>query len=239
VTKYRPHRGSLDKAMAEVVEVADFPALVAHMRKTAPDWYPPEELPTVENTTVEPYGDSRTRWDSRIGWNTHVVKVNGSVWGFTDGPLERRTTGTVSQRGLIRAKNYILHEINTIEEEGINRNKPLEKDATWYGIDRMCAIRDMAAQIVDGKEPNISEVYGGPPEDFDDENSAYAVSSYRLQMKYTRTPERGLIEDALIQANGILVTIKAEYQAAGRSREAARIGSKIALIQAALQELEQ
>jgi hypothetical protein len=77
---------------------------------------------------------------------------------------------TINQRALIRAKNYILHEINTIEEEGIDRRKSLDAPAIWYGIDRMCAIRDMAAQIVDGKEPNIRDVYDGPPEDFDDEN---------------------------------------------------------------------
>jgi hypothetical protein len=82
---------------------------------------------------------------------------------------------TVSQRGLIRAKNYILHEINTIEEEGIDRRAPQDAPALWYGIDRMHAIRDMAAQIVEGKEPNISEVYDGPPEDFDDENSTYSL----------------------------------------------------------------
>jgi hypothetical protein len=83
MTKYRPHRGSLDEAMAEMVEVANLSALVAHMRKSVADWYPPEELPTVETTTVERYG-----YDNRIGWDTHVVKVNGSVWGFTDGPLQ-------------------------------------------------------------------------------------------------------------------------------------------------------
>lgn len=82
MTKYRPQGSSLDEAMAEVVEVADLPALVEHLRKSVQDWYPPEELPTIETTTVEPYA-----YDARIRWDTYIVKVNGSVWGFTDGPL--------------------------------------------------------------------------------------------------------------------------------------------------------
>jgi hypothetical protein len=83
MTKYRPHRGTLYDAMAEVVEVADLPALVEHMRDSVSDWYPPEELPTVETTTVERY-----HYDDRIHWDTYIVKVKGSVWGFTDGPLK-------------------------------------------------------------------------------------------------------------------------------------------------------
>jgi chromosome segregation ATPase len=53
-------------------------------------------------------------------------------------------------------------------------------------------------------------------------------------MTYRRTPERTLIEDALIQANGMLVTVKGDYEDAGRKEKAARIGEKIELIQAAL-----
>jgi hypothetical protein len=75
---------------------------------------------------------------------------------------------TISQRTLIRAKNYIRYQIETIEDEGLNRRGPLEEPAPWYGIDRMCAIRDMAAQIVNGIEPDFAAVYGGTPEDFDD-----------------------------------------------------------------------
>jgi hypothetical protein len=82
MTKYRPHRGTLDTAMAEMVEVADKRALVEHMRKSVQHWYPPDQLPTLENTTIEPYA-----YDARLRWDTYVVKVNGSVWGFTDGPL--------------------------------------------------------------------------------------------------------------------------------------------------------
>lgn len=82
MTKYRPHRRLLYEAMAEVVEVSTLAELVAHMRKSVESWYPPEELPTIENTEVKPYV-----YDERIDWNTHIVTVKGSAWGFTDGPL--------------------------------------------------------------------------------------------------------------------------------------------------------
>jgi hypothetical protein len=75
---------------------------------------------------------------------------------------------TVSQRALIRAKNYIRYQIETIEEEGINRRKSPDDPANWYGIDRMHAIRDVAMQIVAGIEPHYEEFWGGSAEDFDD-----------------------------------------------------------------------
>jgi len=68
--------------MDEVVEVRDLADLVAHMRRSVEDWYPPDELPTVENTKIEPYC-----FDERIGWDTHIVLVRGQAWGFTNGPL--------------------------------------------------------------------------------------------------------------------------------------------------------
>lgn len=33
--------------------------------------------------SVKPYG-----FDSRIGWDTHMVTIDGNAVGFTDGPLE-------------------------------------------------------------------------------------------------------------------------------------------------------
>jgi hypothetical protein len=80
MTKYRPHRGSLN--MHEVIEIESRAQLVEHMRKSAPDWYPRDELPTLQNTKIEPYF-----YDDRIKWDTHLVTVNGSPWGYTDGPL--------------------------------------------------------------------------------------------------------------------------------------------------------
>lgn len=79
---YRPHRGMLDDSMREVVEVNDLAALVRHMRREVGRWYPKDELPTLENTRLEPYC-----FDARIGWNTYLVTVKGNAWGYTNGPL--------------------------------------------------------------------------------------------------------------------------------------------------------
>jgi hypothetical protein len=84
MTLYRPHRGSLADAMREVVEVNDFAQLVRHMRRGVESWYPPAAMPTMENTTIEPYG-----FDDRIGWDTHIVLVKGEAWGFTNGALTK------------------------------------------------------------------------------------------------------------------------------------------------------
>lgn len=71
--KYRPHRGGLAESMLEVVELdGSLAALEAHVRKTWP----------VGDIKVEPYGG----YDKRIGWDTHIVTIDGSAVGFTDGP---------------------------------------------------------------------------------------------------------------------------------------------------------
>jgi hypothetical protein len=41
------------------------------------------------SVTVEPYGGI----DKRIGWDTHLVCIDGDAVGFTDGPV--RTTAGV------------------------------------------------------------------------------------------------------------------------------------------------
>lgn len=79
---YRPHRGSLSKSMARVVEVNDLPQLVRHMRREVESWYPEDELPTLENTKLERYC-----FDDRIGWETYLVTVKGQAWGYTNGLL--------------------------------------------------------------------------------------------------------------------------------------------------------
>lgn len=82
---YRPHRGALDDSLREVVEINDLPQLVRHLRRSV-RWYPEDKLPTEENTVVKPYGpDDRTGMSE---WKaTWIVLVNGSAWGFTNGPL--------------------------------------------------------------------------------------------------------------------------------------------------------
>ncbi len=69
--KFRPHRGSLDTAMDEMVELQPtVEALATHLKVPA------------SAISVKPYG-----YDKRIDWDTHMVLVDGSPWGFTDGPL--------------------------------------------------------------------------------------------------------------------------------------------------------
>ena len=79
--KFREHRGGLGESMKTVVEVADFAALLTHMRKLAQPW---PTMPPINATTVHiiPY-----LYDARIGWDTYLVRLDGyGPFGFTDGP---------------------------------------------------------------------------------------------------------------------------------------------------------
>lgn len=80
---YRPHRGGLHESMRDVREVASFPELVRAMRADVLSWYPIDQLPTEENTKLEPYG-----YDERIGWQTYLVTVDGHAWGYINGVPE-------------------------------------------------------------------------------------------------------------------------------------------------------
>lgn len=79
MTLYRSHREFLDDAMKTVVEVNSLKDLRAHLANTCP--YADVRS---DNVLVEKYGRDI---DERIGWNTHIVTINGQVVGFTDGPL--------------------------------------------------------------------------------------------------------------------------------------------------------
>lgn len=86
MTLFRPHRRLLDDAMAEVVDLPDFAALVAHLSKIydlcLPDGvtaYSPDQV------SVFKYGG----FDERIGWDTYMVTIDGAARGFTNGPMER------------------------------------------------------------------------------------------------------------------------------------------------------
>lgn len=68
---YRPQRGSLEEAMKEVVELTDVEALAEHLDVD------------VDTITAAWYA-----WDDRIGWDTHIVCVDGNVWGYTNGPFD-------------------------------------------------------------------------------------------------------------------------------------------------------
>lgn len=83
--KFREHRGGLAESMDTVIEVSDGEALLEHVRNLAQRW-PTFPAITAETVHVEPYGR-----DERIGWDTHIVTLDGyGVLGFTDGPVQRR-----------------------------------------------------------------------------------------------------------------------------------------------------
>jgi len=67
---FRPQRGSLEESMKLVMTFPTRAALAKHLGH-------PEA-----KVVVKPYAI-----DNRIGWNTHLVTVGGTVVGFTDGPV--------------------------------------------------------------------------------------------------------------------------------------------------------
>ena len=73
---YRPHRGGLSAAMAEVVEIADREALIEHLGKT---WSPKAD---GSNVVVKWYAT-----DDRIGWDTYMVLIDNIPVGFTNAPV--------------------------------------------------------------------------------------------------------------------------------------------------------
>ena len=79
--KLREHRGGLAESMATVVEIEPtLGAVVARVRQVLAPWGVKIKKREVK---VAPYC-----FDDRIGWDTHVVTVEGyGVFGFTDGPV--------------------------------------------------------------------------------------------------------------------------------------------------------
>lgn len=71
---------TIDEAMARVVEIKDRAALLEYLREHFDFW-----KPTEENVTIEKYG---VGVDARIGWDTHLICVDGNAALFADGPLE-------------------------------------------------------------------------------------------------------------------------------------------------------
>lgn len=80
--KFREHKGGLEASMRTAVWLKDRADLIRHVQ-----WllrgYGIEIDPAL--LKVAPYG-----FDNRIGWNTHIVTLEGSygVIGFTDGMPE-------------------------------------------------------------------------------------------------------------------------------------------------------
>jgi hypothetical protein len=76
--KIREHRGLLDEAMSTCKEIEPtMESVIDQVLSSLPCFLhiKPEDI------HVEPYG-----YDKRIGWDTHVVVVDGyGVYGFIDG----------------------------------------------------------------------------------------------------------------------------------------------------------
>lgn len=74
--KTRPAAGTLfSEAMEHVVEFTSRSDLVTYLQEHYSFWNP-----TNENVTIRPYG-----FDSRNGWNTHLICVDGMAALFSDG----------------------------------------------------------------------------------------------------------------------------------------------------------
>jgi hypothetical protein len=86
--KVRPASSFMDleESMKHVLEIADWAALVAFLEKEYVRWKPDSVV------TIEKYGG----FDERIGWDTHLVCVDGRAALYTDGPMEKPEEGEVT-----------------------------------------------------------------------------------------------------------------------------------------------
>ena len=78
--KIRPAIGmgtTLDEAMQLASDIASKADLMAYLCEHYDFWGP-----TEENVTCEPYC-----YDERIGWDTHLICVDGKAALFSDGPI--------------------------------------------------------------------------------------------------------------------------------------------------------
>lgn len=83
--KFREHKGGLDESMATCIDLADYDALLAHLKSLLRPWQGAlQEDVTPESVRVELYSGA----DDRIGWKqTWMVTLRGyGVLGFTDMP---------------------------------------------------------------------------------------------------------------------------------------------------------
>lgn len=81
MAKYRDHRGGLAESLATMVVVDSRAELVEYLRRALSPFF---VSVTPDKVKILPYCV-----DARIGWDTHIVTIDGyGVAGFTDGPLE-------------------------------------------------------------------------------------------------------------------------------------------------------
>lgn len=111
--KYREKRELLVESMETVIELPDFEALEAHLRE--------RHRGTAYETgalTVEPYGDTpERRLDKRIGWDTHIVCINGNAIGYTDGPAQRRVRRVVSVEDIRKRAEAVGYDRYGLDHE--------------------------------------------------------------------------------------------------------------------------
>lgn len=87
--KFREHRGSINDSLETLVELADRPALVEHIRKALIE---PLNIPGLDRavdhllvTSYYPRYDHRTEWPA-----TYIVTVPGlGPVGYTDQPVRK------------------------------------------------------------------------------------------------------------------------------------------------------
>lgn len=111
--QFREHKGSLSDSMETTCFVRDHEHLAAIIRDRLYQFCFSLDDHAV---TVRPYAA-----DSRIGWDTHVVKLDGyGVIGFTDGPVPQRTDPTPGVRFRVhrRSLSDSLSTTRGIERRG-------------------------------------------------------------------------------------------------------------------------
>jgi len=76
---FRPHRGSLQAAMAEVKEFENLKELTDHLQNGLDEfWNSLNSKITPETVTITPQGH-----DTRISWDTHLISLEGyGVFGM-------------------------------------------------------------------------------------------------------------------------------------------------------------
>ena len=79
--KYRDHRELLVDSMETEREFESRSDLVEYLQRSTDEFA--DGKYDCRDITIESYG-----FDERIGWNTHIVSLEGyGVFGFTDGPV--------------------------------------------------------------------------------------------------------------------------------------------------------
>ncbi len=86
----RMHRGAYDESMRSVTLIDATQAAVQRHIDTHPTFADARTISgTRDAPVVKKYG---RHLDPRNGWDTHIILVDGTPWGFTSGPLEEPTT---------------------------------------------------------------------------------------------------------------------------------------------------